>query len=193
MCAAFLTLLCSEGCLIMIGENSYRGLETSEMHQIEPFQSVLAHEAKDSGADITLYEITSTDIKEAARENPYTWVHIWRPWCPNELCQNIGIFQETSEKYADVALMMISQTYDFKEIQGIVNRSSFTLPVYVMKNEYYGHKLRKASEKLAADFDIEDVYLLGDDLIFKSDSLIYSGENGIGFVDSIFTAPSLKL
>lgn len=181
------------GCLIMIGENDFRSLTTSEIDHILPYESAASIVAVDTTKRQVLYEITAADIMQHAKENAYTWMHLWRPWCPNDKCQNIGVFQETAEKYAGLSFFMVSQTYDFASIARITKQSDFTLPIYVLKDEKYGHKLTKGRELLAQDFSIEGGRAFGDNLVYKKDSLIYNGNDAIAFLDSIFAEPILQL
>lgn len=183
----------ASGCLIMIGENSFRSLTTSEIDHILPYESAANLAAKDTAEQQVLYEITAADVMQHARESAYTWMHLWRPWCPNDKCQNIGVFQETAEKYTGLSFFMVSQTYDFASISRITEQSNFVWPVYVIKDEKYGHKLNKSRELLAQDFNIAGGRAFGDNLVFKKDSLIYNGDDAIGFLDSIFAKPTLQL
>ena len=51
-----------------------------------------------SKEELKVYEINSKNIKTIILQNEYTWVHLWRPFCSAEYCQNIGVFQEIDDR-----------------------------------------------------------------------------------------------
>lgn len=182
----------ASGCLIMIGENSFRSLTERDKTFVKPFDAEVL-EVKDTASGKYLYEVTASDILEQAKKNEYTWVHFWRSYCSNDHCQNIGTFQETADKHDSLTLIMVSVTYDFGSIRRITKVSDFTHPILVLKDGTYGHKLTKGRELLATDFNLEGGGSFGDNLVYKRDSLIYNGDNGQAFLDSIFSRPTLNL
>lgn len=169
----------------MINENNYRGLEAEQLKLIKDYQHPNEISADSHHNLDFLYEITTTEIIEFRSQNEYTWLHIWLPFCPNDNCQNISVYQETAAKYQNLGFLMISATYDVNEIHEIKKRSKFTHPIYVIKNASYHHKQRKLIEMFMNELKVRKELHHVDDLIYKGDSLIYVGNEGTEYLDSL--------
>ncbi|MEN8695727.1 MAG: hypothetical protein ABF317_00370 [Bacteroidia bacterium] len=181
------------GCLVMIGENSFRSLTEQDKTNIKPFDSDVIG-VVDTSMNKYLYEITANDIMSQTRTNAYTWVHIWLPYCPNEHCQNIAFFPATAAQYDSLSLMIISATYDLKSISRIKQLSEYHQPVFVLKDADYSHKLKETRVQFSQEIGVKDEEgYYADDLIFRDSTLIYAGDDGAEILDSIFSKPNLNL
>ena len=165
---------------IMINENSFRGLPKKAMNYIKPFDTTLVSAKVNNHDKLYLYEINSDDIKVLAQKEKYLWVHLWRPFCGAEICQNVDYFNDLANKYQrkGLKLLFISETYDFNDIMKTMKHSWFDRPVFVLQDSYYGHKLRKNRIKLMESLnpELKGTTKIGlDDYFYKDNNLIYSG------------------
>jgi endogenous inhibitor of DNA gyrase (YacG/DUF329 family) len=163
----------------MINENEYRGLREHDRQFIKEFNIDLVNDTALNKDEFYIYEINCPDIKAVTHLHNYTWIHLWRPFCSAEYCQNIAVFEYAAEKYrsAGLVFLLISETYGIKTIQEIVRRSSFSLPVYVLKDSYFGHKLKGARTLISDQLHNNDSIrknIYQSDYIFQDSLLIYA-------------------
>ncbi len=126
--------------IIRINENGYRDLTKSEKKLILPFNG---KDEIDNNGSKFIYEINISDIKSILKKNKFTWIHLWRPYCSSDYCQNINYFSDLEDKFInkDFHLLLISETYDISIIKDIVKKTRFIKPIYVLQDAYYGHKI----------------------------------------------------
>jgi hypothetical protein len=177
--------------VIRIGENNYRDLTVDEKSHVLSFDSTLLSK-KVTHSPMYLYEINMENIKSVLKNSKYTWIHHWVPYCSNDFCKNISVFEDISNQHTEIQFIMVSTTYEFKEIEETVERSSFNLPIFVLKDSTYGHKLKKAHAKFENEVKMlpqrinENSYFAGD-FLFKNDTLIYTGAGLESKLDSILS------
>jgi len=177
----FVLIVFLSGCIpIMINENNYRGLSDKALQYVKPFDISLVSARVNNSDSLILYEINSDDIKALAHQEKYLWVHLWRPFCSAELCQNVDYFGNLADSYENkgLRLLFISETYDFRDIIKIMKHSWFNHPVFVLQDSYYGHKMRKTRLKLMAALSPDSAgrSKIGfDDYLFKEGNLLYAG------------------
>ena len=164
----------------MINENNYRGLKESEKKFIKPFNIDLLSENVTKSDSLFLYEINSKYISECTLKSKYIWVHLWRPFCNTEYCQNINYFSNLAENYKGdgLELLMISESYDFKSIQNCIQNSNFNKTIFVLEDSYYGHKLRSNRLMLFNDFNKDnsiETKIGYSDYLFKDSTIIFIG------------------
>ena len=174
-------LLLSSCGIIMINKNNYRSLTESDKNRVRPFYIEIVSQKVNNQEKLFLYEINTNDIKKYVRNQKYTWIHLWRPFCPNESCQNINYYLniENSLKNCDLQLLLISESYDFISIQNIVNNSFYDNPIYVLQDLYYGHKIRSNRMKFYSELMTEHspkTRIGFDDYLFKDTVLIFIGD-----------------
>ena len=177
----FVLIVFLSGCIpIMINENNYRGLSDKALQYVKPFDISLVSARVNNSDSLILYEINSDDIKALVHQEKYLWVHLWRPFCSAELCQNVDYFGNLADSYENkgLRLLFISETYDFRDIIKIMKHSWFNHPVFVLQDSYYGHKMRKTRLKLMAALSPDSAgrSKIGfDDYLFKEGNLLYAG------------------
>ncbi len=176
----FIMTLLLASCVVMINENDYRELsETQKKQYLKPFDiSVFSNHTNNDS--LVLYELNSENIKTVTKKFPYTLVHLWRPFCKAEACLNIGYYQNVQEKYKKQGLkvLFVSETYDINDIKKRVRDSHFEMPVFVLQDSCYGHKMKKNKQKLLRDFTHKSLTKREasvDDLFFKDTTLVYAG------------------
>jgi len=177
---SIILLLTSCG-IIMINENDYRSLTDSNKNLIRPFDIELLSEKANNNEQLFLYEINTNDIKNCIRKQKYTWVHLWRPFCPTESCQNINYYLnvENELKHYDFEFLLISETYDFNSIENAVKNSFYDKPIFVLQDLYYGHKIKPNRLKFYNEFKNEyspKTRIGFDDYLFKDSVLIFVGD-----------------
>jgi len=165
---------------IEINENGYRSIPKNEMEYIKPFDSTAVYKKINNSDRLNLYEINTADIKKCIKEHKYIWLHLWRPFCTSDYCQNVNYFIniENSFNNLDFKLLLISETYEMKDIKMIVGHSSFNKPIFVLQDSYYGHKMKNNRIKLFKEINNHLSLTTNygyDDYFFKDTLLIYAG------------------
>jgi hypothetical protein len=125
------------------------------------------------------HEINSNNIIACARTSRFLWVHLWRPYCKANACQNISFYPALADRYKanGLNLLFISESYDLKSIRNAVDNNGFNRPIYVLQDSYYGHDLNDARKKFSEmNFSqIQDPDLIiYDDYIFKDTLIIFA-------------------
>jgi len=175
-------LLLLQNCItVSINENEYRNLSIAEKEYIQPFQQVQFHEQSDNQDCFKLFEINTQNVDSLVQHQEYTWIHIWKPYCPNESCTNIAQYENFEKRHRSSGLKMIftSSTYDMDDIIKYVQSARFSKPVYVLQSSYYGVKNKGIRRKFHKDLDkdySEDDRIFYSDYLFVKDSLVYMGD-----------------
>jgi hypothetical protein len=177
-----LILLFTSCGIIMINENEYRSLKDSDKNQIRSFDINLVPKKVDNTEQLYLYEINTNDIQNCVKMQKYTWIHLWRPFCQSEYCQNINYFLtiENNLKQYELEFMLISESYDFNSIENAVKNSFYDKPIFVLQDLYYGHKIRPNRLKFYNELKTEyspKTRIGFDDYLFKDTILIFAGED----------------
>lgn len=163
------------GCIVEINTNNYRSLKRSEKKQVVPFD-LQARSNKDSAGRFCLQELNAGEVKNVQAAHAYTWVHLWIPYCKGPSCHPPYYYDRIRQKAGkDVALMLVSRTYDYSLIARLVERSSYPLPVYVVSDARYGRGMPRASFRFARELTGIKGLFHDEHLIFRKDTLIYSG------------------
>jgi hypothetical protein len=184
----FSLIIIIQSCITLeLGESGYRSLNNFEKLHIQPFESALSEQSCLNENCRTIFEINSNNILELTKNQDYTWVHIWNPYCSNESCVNIDQFAKLENKYIKngLHLTFISATYDLNQIISTAINSNFSNTIYVLESSFYGVKLKEIRKKLYEDLNTNskpEDYFFYDDFVFNHDSLIFMGEVN----DSIF-------
>ncbi|MCB0738524.1 MAG: hypothetical protein KDC92_13490 [Bacteroidetes bacterium] len=184
------------GCFVAINENSYRTLDARSLEHFVDFDlTTVGQTSVDNQTDLRIYEISTPEFKKSFEKAEYTWIHLWQAFCPNDYCQNIAVYEDYLEELSenhDINFLMVSNTYDLKHIANAAKNAKFNLPIYVLKDAYYGHKVRPAKLKALEEFgiDISDKNaIVFDDLLFRNGDLIHYGYKLSGHdVDSVLNA-----
>lgn len=185
-----LTFVIASCGLIQINESGYRSINYTKNLHIKAFEATEKYDNFNQGDNKFLFKINSENILATAKDNEYTWLHIWLPFCPNDNCQNIRPYKTLANKYESKGLktLFTSATYDFKYIFKISGNANFNHPIYVLDGEYYGYKNKKIRQKLYQELNKEakeDDYIFHDDYIFKGDSLVFMGKVNDSIMDKI--------
>ncbi|MDY0342744.1 MAG: hypothetical protein RBR28_04170 [Lentimicrobium sp.] len=192
-----LALLCllamGQSCLI-INENEYRTLSPQHFDRIVLFDVSLMDRDWPPGEQL-LIEVDNNDIDLITQQSSFTWVRLWRPFCPSESCENLALYAAVAEKHPDLTFMLISETYGLKDISEKFRQSNFKLPVYVLRDSVYGHKMTPARKKFTAETgrgQLIQPQFLDNDFLFTKDSLIFAGEDLVMKLDSLLNASKGK-
>ncbi len=180
------------GCIIAINENNYRILSDKDKKLILPFDSTKTGQKVSSSDNSTiLYEINSNDMKHFAADQKFTWVHLWRPYCGADHCQNINYYNQIVEKHKSDSLkfLLVSLTYDLKTIHQITKNSNYNMPVFVLQDSHYGHKLQPGTtllySELTSDSLSKDDAISATDYFFMDSTLIYIGNGSDTYESNI--------
>lgn len=173
-----LTLMFS-GCLIMINENNYRALNETHLKHYVPTNIETALIKRDTSEPLIISEINSNHIKTIAKQTEYVWVHLWRPFCSAESCQNLTYLEDWKTKSGKkISTLLVSENYQIGSIIKIINQSEYQHPVFVLENAYYGHKTRATRVKFSNELS-NGKFNIGkygeDDFVFKNGELIFAG------------------
>ncbi|MHB1277430.1 MAG: hypothetical protein ACYC1Q_03465 [Bacteroidia bacterium] len=173
-------LLSSESPIrIQIGTNDYDANNAHLMKRVQPFDPAKIGIERNADDTLVLFETSGKDVMEFTGHVPFTWIHIWRPWCPNDKCQDISMFDLGSNAHQDkgLFLIMLSESYDLKHIDTITMHSAFLQPICVIDAKTYGTSIKKNRQKFLEELGAGRISEnLEDDFIFRRDSLIFSGE-----------------
>lgn len=187
-----LTLLCFlalvQSCII-INENEYRTLTPQYAERIIAFDTSLMNRGWPPGEQL-LIEVDNNDIDQITRQSAYTWIRLWRPFCPSASCENLALYSALSEKNPQVTFMLISETYGLRDISEKLRQSNFKFPVYVLKDSTYGHKMTPARKKFIAEAGSgqqHQTQFYDSDFLYIKDSLIFAGNDLTVKLDSILT------
>ncbi len=166
--------------IIAINENDYRALPKTYYQYIKPFTPALVTKTVNYSDSVFLYEINTPEIKKCLARYKYVWIHLWRPYCEADYCQNITFFEQLAKRYQKkkLQLLFISQSYDPLTVKKIMENSSFHKPVFVLDDASYGHKLRKAHKLFFRELNNNPAFHSKngfDDLLFKDTLLVYAG------------------
>ncbi len=182
ICSYLLIFFCS--CAIHINENDFWTLDKSDLEFIvsEFSPNLLDQKFNNSEDSLKLYEIEQADILNITKKHRYTWVALWRPFCSSDFCRNINYYSNVSEEFSnlDFKLILISETYNLRDIRKVVKNSTFTKPIFVLKNSYYGKKLRKNRVRFFDELNnnsIPKTKFGYSNLLFKDSTLIYAGDS----------------
>jgi len=164
----------------MINENDYRGLKEEDKWFIKPFKLGIENQRVDFSDSLFLYELSTNNIKEVVKHHPLTWIHLWRPFCHAEQCQNIDYYSSIEDRFIEQGLrvLVVSETYDYNDIRGVVNNSMWNKPIFVLQDSYFGHKIRKNRLKLTEEITADSVVKTKwgfDDYLFKGSKLLFAG------------------
>lgn len=181
-----------------INENNYRTLKPDERTHFVPFSlEAVSDNQVNHIEQLQIHEISTKYFHQAFTQSEFTWVHLWQAFCKNDYCQNISAFQKQEQDLArhGLNLMLVSNTYDFEDIQNCAQNSGFTRPIYVLDNAHYGHKVRpgilKALSELGVDVSDKQAILV-DDLLFKGNDLVHYGRKlSTQAMDSVLVAEGL--
>ena len=99
------------------------------------------------------------------------------PIVPMLIVEIFVFFQDVVSNHPEVQFLMLASTYDVEDIKEAVDNSSFTLPIFVIRDSSYGHNIDKAKDKFIAQIKrfprkIEQKFY-SSDFLFKGDTLIY--------------------
>jgi hypothetical protein len=179
-------------CLVMINENNYRGLTSRDLEYFQKFQPDSFNQNADSNS-LIIYEINTPQLKSITAKNKFTWVHLWRPWCSAEKCQNIGFFSQAAGRFHQTGLMflLLSESYDINAIRKAVQNSNFHDRIYILEDSYYGHKIDIARERFIDGIMNNARITPGkyyDDFIFRDTLLVFASKDiTIETLDSLMT------
>ncbi len=179
--------------VILINENNYRSLTVSEKRKIKPYKDFLLYSNSATEQNNYLYEINTNNIKTHLKKQKYTWIHLWRPFCSADYCQNIDYFSVLEDKFKNkgLRLLLISETYDIGAITTILEENKFKKQVYILQDAYYGHKIMKNRKQFIQEINNNNLKISKygfDNYFFKDTLLIYSA-NVINkqIIDSLIT------
>jgi hypothetical protein len=173
--------LCLSSCIVIsVNENNYALLSKSERTQIADFDQDILSQKRNTENALMLFEINSQDVLNIAKKHPYTWVYLWQPGCSGNKCSRF--FGDTAfiEKYKEQGLLslLISETYDIRQIQKEVNHLEISQPVFVLEDAWFGEKLRPAYRQFMKEVNRNPSYTppkYGRHLLFQRDQLIFAG------------------
>lgn len=80
-------------------------------------------------------------------------------------------------KSKDVQTILISNSYNIKDLQSVLSHSNSNCPIFVLQNSIYGEKQGRAFKKFAMELDNNSIFKdkkSADNFIFKDTLLIES-------------------
>jgi len=181
----------------MVNENEYRGLTKEEKERIKPFDLNIVTKTVNNDS-LYLYEINSSNIKRCTKVFPFTFIHLWRPFCAAQSCQNINYYENLQDEFKSkgLQLLLISETYGFSDIRNILKHSSFTKPIFVLQDSHFGHKIRKGHLIVSKELAQKEIAAMRggfDDYLFCDTVLIYRGINlNTNKIDSLLQNTNLN-
>lgn len=166
--------------LVAINENDYRFLPAAFKGDIKPFDLSVVTKKVNYHDSLYLYEINTPEIKAVLKKHQYVWLHIWRPYCEADYCQNISYFTQLVRRYQDrdFQLLLISEVYNPPTIKKVMAHSTFDKPVFVLQDAWYGHKIKKSYKLLFHQINNNPAIHSKrgfDEYLFKDSLLIYAG------------------
>lgn len=178
---ALLSLMSLASCIVIsINENHYALLTKSEQAQIADFDQRVLSQTEDPKDALFLYEINSQDVLNITKENPYTWVYLWKPGCGGDSCARLFRGPDFLENYREQGIftLLISETYDIRKVQKEVKLLDIKQPVFVLEDAWFGEKLRPAFRQFMKEVNRNPSYVppkYGRHLLFQRDQLIFIG------------------
>lgn len=169
-----------QSCVISINESGYRFLTEKDKLNFKPFSMEVLEKTYNYKDSITIFEINSGDIKEIAKHHKFTWVVLWAPYCSSKDCKIMpDLMCNRFVKYRskDVQTILISNSYNIKELQSVLAHSNSYCPIFVLQNSIYGEKQGRAFKKFAMELDNNSIFKdkkSADNFIFKDTLLIES-------------------
>ncbi len=195
----FIILTLLTGCgMILINENEYRNLTDADSSVLRPFNLEIVSQYVDNSSNLVLYEINTNDFGKLLRKQKYTWIHLWRPFCPSEVCQNINYYLNAANKlkHLDLEFLLVSESYDIYSIKNCLRNSFYNRPIYVLQDSYYGHKIRPTRLKFYREIVARPplkTRIGFEDYLFEDTTLIFAG-NGLdtGGIDSLIIENNMQ-
>lgn len=177
-----ITFLFLSSCVMDLGTNMYKTCTKEQLTHFKPAEASSQFSGNDT-LNLSIYELNSTEIKKRLIGQKYTWIHMWRPYCKADYCENINYPKNASAK-RNIQFFLLSQVYDLVNIRKSLARTIYDQPVYVIQNSFYkmGTKTNgknKAATQMRKELNNNPKLTLskwGDDLFFKDTLLIYAGE-----------------
>lgn len=175
-----LTIIALDSC-ISVNTNGYERLSANDLKHFKPYASEIAGFTKNDPADPVIYEINSIDLKKELKKNKYTWIHLWRPYCTAEACENINYPMNTAAKN-NIGYYLVATSYDLKAIKESIERTQYAKPVCILQNSYYKKagsfngktkSLSQLSKEINNNPKLNSKYI--DEYFFKDTLLIYTG------------------
>lgn len=176
------TFLILSACVMDIGSNMYKTCTKEQLTHFKPAEASSQFSGNDT-LNLSIYELNSKEIKKRLVGQKYTWIHMWRPYCKADYCENINYPKNVSSK-RNIQFFLLSQVYDLVNIRKSLGRTVYDQPVYVIQNSSYkmGTKMNgknKAATQMRKELNNNPKLTLskwGDDLFFKDTVLIYASE-----------------
>lgn len=176
------TFLILSACVMDIGSNMYKTCTKEQLTHFKPAEASSQFSGNDT-LNLSIYELNSKEIKKRLVGQKYTWIHMWRPYCKADYCENINYPKNVSSK-RNIQFFLLSQVYDLVNIRKSLARTVYDQPVYVIQNSSYkmGTKMNgknKAATQMRKELNNNPKLTLskwGDDLFFKDTVLIYASE-----------------
>lgn len=134
--ATALTSLLLSSCVMDIGTNMYQSCTKEQLSHFKPAEASSQFKGNDT-LNLLVYEINSKEIKKRLIGQQYTWVHMWRPYCKADYCENINYPKNVSAKRNIQRSITLSQVYDLANIRKSLARTAYDQPVYVIENSSY--------------------------------------------------------
>ncbi len=176
----FLLAIMLQSCVISINESGYRFLTEKDKLNFKPFSMEVLEKSYNHKDSIIVYEINSADIKEITNHHKFTWVVLWAPYCSLKDCKilpDLMCDKYIKYKSKDVQTILISNSYNIKEIRSVLSHSNSNCPIFVLQNSIYGEKQGRAFKKFAMELDNNSIFKdkkSADNFIFKDTLLIES-------------------
>lgn len=172
---------------IRINDNRYRQLSEKEVAGIRPFTE---NDIK-NGKNTAYVSVKGGDIKEILKNNEYSWVMYWVPYCTGPACRPLFYYDVIANKFPKLRFVTISQTYDMEDIGNKVKQADYKHDIYFPLDAYYGHKMFRARKQITAEIipNEDIVKVRPTHMIFKGEQLIYHGlDISAAAMDSILKA-----
>jgi hypothetical protein len=166
--SCWLLFILLSSCAIRINDNGYRSLKAKDKMQLQRYKPGMA---PNSG----YYEITGAEIKQAMAAAPYTWVHLWRPYCPGPQCYPPIYYARIAQQHEQVQFFLLSENYDPWHIARQMQHGAINHPIYFVMDSVYGHNADRNRKRIIAEMMGAGHGRGSSHIIFKGDKPVYMG------------------
>ena len=183
------------GCkpIIELNGNSYRFLSEKSKSKLVEFNHSYCSNCRDTLEYGHFMEMGGDDLNTFIQKNDQVVLKFLNIYCSGAVYSDYVELNKYFDSNDKVKYLLVSKEYDLKTIREFNNSIKTPGVIFIMKDEYYGHKLRKIQNRFRKDLKKSDPQLLitkantvNDTYIFRSGKLAYTGyEISTGVIDSV--------
>ena len=200
-CISFITLIgiflsqfCSCIFPLEINGNSYRYLSDKQKARIHPFDIAKCSNCGNSLERGHFMEINNKNLDSILNKKGKVVISFLNSFCSNvSIDQFKGYNNYFSGQNKTINYYLISKSYDLKEMRIMNDVIKTNGVVFVLQDQYYGHKLKKINKKFNKNldkFDNDDIIKSSTDYfdtyVFDNGKLLYANNSvSVGKINSL--------